>query len=48
VVVNVVAKEEGVETHRISRITTATWTDTAGQQRVVQFINLQRVHRRQA
>ncbi len=46
VVVKMVANEQGVETHRISRLTTATWIDNTGAERTLQFISLQGVHRR--
>jgi len=44
----VVTSEDGVEIHRIIRVTTVTWTDEAGQERSTQFVSLQGVHRRQA
>ena len=47
VVVKVVNQEEGVETHRITRVTTVNWTDTAGKSRWLQFVSLEGVHRRQ-
>jgi hypothetical protein len=47
VVVKVMGKEEGVETHRISRVTTVSWTDGEGKQRSLQFVSLQGVHKRQ-
>ncbi len=43
----VVTSEAGVETHRITRITTVTWTDEAGQERSTQFVSLQGFHQRQ-
>jgi hypothetical protein len=48
VVVKVVGKEQGVETHRISRLSTVTWTDKTGKERVLQFVSLQGYHKRQA
>jgi hypothetical protein len=44
----VVTGEEGVEIHRITRVTTVNWTDQAGQERSTQFVSLQGFHRRQA
>jgi hypothetical protein len=47
VLVKVVTSEEGVEIHRITRVTTVTWTDQAGQERSLQFASLQGFHKRQ-
>jgi len=47
VVVKVVATEQGVETHRITRVTTLSWKDNGGQERVLQFVSLQGYHKRQ-
>jgi len=47
VLVKVVASEEGVEIHRITRVTTVTWTDQAGQDRSIQFVSIQGFHKRQ-
>lgn len=44
----VVTRDEGLETHRITRVTTVNWTDPAGQERSTQFVSLQGVHQRQA
>ena len=44
----VVTSDEGVETHRITRVTTVNWTDPAGQERSTQFVSLQGFHQRQA
>lgn len=44
----VVTSEEGVETHRIIRVTTVNWTDQAGKERSTQFVSLQGFHQRQA
>jgi hypothetical protein len=44
----VVTSEEGVEIHRITRVTTVNWTDPAGQERSTQFVSLQGFHQRQA
>lgn len=48
VLVKVVTSEEGVEIHRITRVTTVTWTDQAGQDRSVQFVSIQGFHKRQS
>jgi hypothetical protein len=47
VVVKVVTKEQGAETHRISRLTTVTWKDKDGKERTLQFVSLQGYHKRQ-
>jgi hypothetical protein len=47
VLVKVVTREQGVETHRISRVTTVSWKDTGGQERGLQFVSLQGFHKRQ-
>jgi hypothetical protein len=47
VVVKVVTREQGVETHRISRLTTASWKDSEGKERWLQFVSLQGYHKRQ-
>jgi hypothetical protein len=47
VLVKVVLKEQGVETHRISRLTTVTWKDMAGKELALQFVSLQGCHQRQ-
>jgi hypothetical protein len=44
--VKVVTKERGLETHRISRLSTVTWTDKEGKERVLQFVTLQGHHQR--
>jgi hypothetical protein len=46
VIVKVVTKEEGVETHRISRLTTVCWKKD-GKERTLQFLSLQGYHKRQ-
>jgi hypothetical protein len=46
VVVKVVVQEQGVETHRITRVTTATWKDKDGKERTLQFVSLQGHHKR--
>ncbi len=47
VLVKVVTKEQGTETHRISRLTTVNWKDKEGKERVLQFVSLQGYHKRQ-
>jgi hypothetical protein len=47
VVVKVIGKEQGVETHRISRLSTVTWKDRTGKERVLQFVSLRGYHKRQ-
>jgi hypothetical protein len=47
VLVKVVIKEQGVETHRISRLTTVQWKDKEGMERSLQFVSLQGFHQRQ-
>ena len=47
VVVKVVGMEDGVETHRITRITTARWKDAEGKEHVQQFASLAGLHRKQ-
>jgi hypothetical protein len=48
VVVKVVTREEGIEIHRITRVTTVTWTGQAGQERSTQFVSLEGFHKRQS
>lgn len=48
VLVKVVTSEEGIEIHRITRVTTVTWTDQAGQDRSTQFVSIQGFHQRQS
>jgi hypothetical protein len=48
VVVKVVTHDKGIETHHISRVTTVKWKDTAGEERTLQYVSLQGVHKRQA
>lgn len=45
--VKVVSYEQGVETHRISRLTTVNWQDREGKDRWIQFISLQGTHKKQ-
>jgi len=42
--VKVITKEQGVEAHRISRVTTVTWRDADGNERGVQYVSLQGWH----
>ena len=37
----------GVETHRVSRVTTVSWKDKDGAERTTQFVSLQGYHKRQ-
>jgi hypothetical protein len=48
VIVKVVTSEEGTEIHRITRVTTVTWAEQAGQDRSIQFVSLEGFHRRQS
>lgn len=48
VLVKVVTSEQGIETHRISRVTTVNWKDADGKERWTQFISLQGFHKRQS
>jgi len=43
----VVAKEKGVETHRISRLSTVSWKDNDGKEQVSQFVSLKGYHKRE-
>ena len=47
VVVKVITHEAGVETHRISRVTTVSWRDGEGKERWLQFVSLQGFHKRE-
>jgi hypothetical protein len=47
VLVKVVTREQGTETHRISRLTTVNWKDKDGKERALQFVSLQGYHKRQ-
>ena len=47
VVVKMVTKEQGVETHRITRVSTVIWTDKDGKERTTQFVSLQGHHKRE-
>jgi len=46
VLVKEITEEEGMECHRISRLTTVNWKDQEGRSRWLQFVSLQGVHRR--
>jgi hypothetical protein len=48
VVIKVVTVEDGVETHRITRVTTVNWKDAEGKDRWLQYVSLQGVHKRQS
>jgi hypothetical protein len=48
VTTKVVTGGEGVEIHRVTRVTTVNWTDHAGQDRWLQYVSLQGVHQRQS
>ena len=47
VTTKVVSHEKGIETHRVTRVTTVNWMDQAGQDRWIQFVSLQGFHQRQ-
>jgi hypothetical protein len=47
VVVKVMTSEQGIQTHRVSRLTTVTWKDKEGKERTAQFVSLQGYHKRQ-
>jgi hypothetical protein len=47
VLVKVITKEQGIETHRISRLTTVSWKDKEGKERWLQFVSLKGFHKRQ-
>jgi hypothetical protein len=46
VLVKVITREQEVETHRISRLTTVSWKDREGKSRVLQYVSLQGFHER--
>jgi hypothetical protein len=46
VLLKVTSTEAAVETHRITRVTTVTWTDKDEKERTVQFVSLQGFHQR--
>jgi hypothetical protein len=45
--VKVVTKEKGVETHRISRLTTVSYKDKDGKEHALQFVSLKGYHKRE-
>src|SRR5262249_7996014 len=47
VLVKVISKQQGAETHRISGLTTVNWKDKDGKERWLQFVSLQGFHKRQ-
>jgi hypothetical protein len=47
VLVKVVTREQGIETHRISRLTIVSWKDKEGKERWLQYVSLQGYHKRQ-
>jgi hypothetical protein len=47
VLVKVITREQGVETHRVSRLTTVSWKDKDGKEHWLQFVSLQGFHKRQ-
>ena len=47
VVVKMVTNEKGVETHHITRVTTVTWTDKDGKDRVTPFVSMKGYHKRE-
>jgi hypothetical protein len=47
VLIKVVTHEGGIETHRITRVTTVRWTDSDGVDHWTQFTSLQGYHRKQ-
>jgi hypothetical protein len=46
VMVKEVTEEDGIEFHRISRVTTVNWKDQTGQSRWMQYISLKGFHKR--
>jgi hypothetical protein len=48
VLIKVLTSEQGIETHRISRVTTVNWKDAEGKERWTQFVSLQGFHKRQS
>ncbi len=47
VLVKMVTNEKGVETHHITRVTTATWMEKDGKDRVTQFVSMKGYHKRE-
>ncbi|MFC2156703.1 hypothetical protein ACFLT9_02575 [Acidobacteriota bacterium] len=48
VLFKVITREDEVETHRISRVTTVHWTGKDDKEQWIQFISLQGIHKRQS
>jgi len=48
VVIKVVTFEDGVETHRITRVTTVNWKDQDSKDKWLQYVSLQGIHRRRS
>jgi hypothetical protein len=48
VLVKVVTEEDGVETHRISRVTTVRWKGKDGKERWLQYVSLRGFHKRKS
>jgi hypothetical protein len=48
VLVKVVTRENGLETHRITRVTTVNWKDKQGKELCTQFVSLQGYHKKQS
>lgn len=46
VLVKTISMDQGVETHHITRVTTARWKDAEGKERLTQFVSLQGLHRK--
>lgn len=46
VLARVVLMEKGVETHRITRLTTVSWKDKEGNEQAMQFVSLQGFHKK--
>jgi hypothetical protein len=46
VTVKMVSKDDGTETHHITRVTTVTWADKGGKERVTHFVSLNGYHKR--
>jgi len=48
VLVKIITHEDGVETHRISRVTTVNWKDQDGKGHCIQYVSLQGFHKRRS
>jgi hypothetical protein len=46
VTVKMVSKDDGTETHHITRVTTVTWADKGGKERLTHFVSLNGYHQR--